>query len=201
MGAHQHAPAARWGGGRQLSAPPPLVERLKAAAERFAPGSAQRLVLPGAPAFTCIADRCGALCCRAPYRVDVDAAEAARLAPLAEIEERGAVALLAQSRQGACLLLSEDLRCGAYPLRPRGCVQYPYMLHFIGAEGASAECLALEQLDALVEAWASGAGGEGAAPLLMRDPACPGFVGAPLSEQAWGVLLRSIWQLQRPLRA
>lgn len=144
-----------------------LVERLGAAAEAFAPGASARLVLPGDASFVCLADECGALCCRAPYRVDLDAAEAARLIPLTEIEERGAVALLAQDAEGACGLLTAELRCGAYEARPRGCRQYPYMLHF-----------------------------EGAMPLLMRDPACPGFVGPPLSPAEWGALVYSIWQLQ-----
>lgn len=143
-----------------------LVERLSAAAEAFTPGASARLVLPGAPTFVCLADECGALCCRAPYRVDVDEAEAARLIPLTEIEERGAVALLAQDAEGACGLLTAELRCGAYEARPRGCRQYPYLLHF-----------------------------EGALPLLMRDPACPGFVGPPLSLAQWGELLLSIHQM------
>lgn len=143
-----------------------LVERLSAAAEAFAPGAAARLVLPGAPSFVCLADECGALCCCAPYRVDVDEAEAARLIPLTEIEERGAVALLAQDAEGACRLLTAELRCGAYEARPRGCRQYPYLLHF-----------------------------EDALPLLMRDPACPGFVGPPLSLAQWGDLLLSIHQM------
>ena len=146
-----------------------LAERLRAAAEAFAPGASERLVLPGTPSFTCLADECGALCCRAPYRVDLDEAESARLIPLAEIEERGPLSLLAQDGAGACGLLTGNLRCGEYALRPRGCVQYPYLLHF-----------------------------EGAMPLLMRDPACPGFVGPPLSLEQWGGLLHSIWLLRRP---
>ena len=124
-------------------------------------------MLPGTASFVCLADECGALCCRAPYRVDLDEVESARLIPLAEIEEHGAVSLLAQDADGACGLLTEDLRCREYALRPRGCAQYPYLLHF-----------------------------EGAAPLLMRDPACPGFVGAPLSLEQWGELLDGIWRLQ-----
>ena len=143
-----------------------LVERLSAAAEAFAPGASARLVLPGDASFVCLADECGALCCRTPYRADLDEAEAARLIPLTQIEEHGAVALLAQDTEGACGLLTAELRCGAYEARPRGCRQYPYMLHF-----------------------------EGAIPLLMRDPACPGFVGPPLLPAEWGALVYSIWQL------
>lgn len=145
-----------------------LIGRLREAAEAFAPGASERLVLPGTPAFVCLADECGALCCRAPYRADLNEAEAARLIPVAEIEEHGSVALLAQDADGACGLLDPDLRCREYALRPSGCAQYPYLLHF-----------------------------EGAAPLLMRDPACPGFVGEPLSLQQWGELLHDIWRLRQ----
>ena len=145
-----------------------LIERLREAAEAFAPGASERLVLPGTPTFTCLADECGALCCRAPYRADLSEAEAARLIPVAEIEEHGSVALLAQNADGACNLLSPDLRCREYALRPSGCAQYPYLLHF-----------------------------EAAAPLLMRDPACPGFVGEPLSLEQWGELLHDIWRLRQ----
>ena len=147
----------------QLSAS--LSERVSAAAEAFAAGSSERLVLPGTPAFICLADQCEALCCRAPYRVDVDEAESARLIPIAEIEEHGAVALMAQGQSGACVLLTDDLRCGAYELRPRGCVQYPYLLHFEAADGLSAS-----ELDAVIEGWASGAAAGSVVPLLMRDP-------------------------------
>ena len=141
MGADQHAAAARRRGGGQLSSP--LAQRLTAAAEAFAPGASERLVLPGMRSFVCIADECEALCCRAPYRVDLDEAESARLIPLAEIEEHGAVALVAQRESGACVLLRDDLRCDAYALRPRGCEQYPYLLHFEGGDG-----LGVDQLDA-----------------------------------------------------
>ena len=144
--------------------------------------------------FVCIADECEALCCRAPYRVDLDEAESARLIPLAEIEEHGAVALVAQRESGACVLLRDDLRCDAYALRPRGCEQYPYLLHFEGGDG-----LGVDQLDAAVEAWADGVGVGAVTPLLMRDLACPGFVGEAISRQEWGELLRWVWGLQRAL--
>ncbi len=192
MGADQHAAVARRRGGGQLSSP--LAQRLTAAAEAFAPGSAERLVLPGMRSFVCIADECEALCCRAPYRVDLDEVESARLIPLAEIEEHGAVALLAQRKSGACVLLRDDLRCDAYALRPRGCEQYPYLLHFEGADG-----LGVDQLDAAIEAWADGEGGGDVTPLLMRDLACPGFVGDAISQAEWGELLRWVWGLQRVL--
>ena len=196
MGADQHAAAARRRGGGPLSSPrsAPLRDRLTAAAEAFAPGASERLVLPGMRSFVCIADECEALCCRAPYRVDLDEVESARLIPLAEIEEHGAVALVAQRESGACVLLRDDLRCDAYALRPRGCEQYPYLLHFEGGDG-----LGVDQLDAAVEAWAGGDGGGDVTPLLMRDLACPGFVGNAISQAEWGELLRWVWGLQRAL--
>ena len=163
-----------------------LIERLSAAAEAFDRGASERLVLPGAPSFVCLADECGALCCRAPYRVDVDEWEASRLIAVTEIEEHGAVALLSQDDGGACRLLTPGLRCGSYELRPGGCVQYPYLLNFEGEGDAGAA----------VESWSRGEVGEGAVPLLMRDLACPGFVGEALSFAAWGELLRWVWSLR-----
>ena len=146
-----------------------LTERLRAAAEAFAPGASERLVAPGTPAFRCIADECDALCCRAPYRVDVSEAEILRLTEAGtadSVEERASLALLRQDECGACVLL-ENLRCSAYAARPDGCRQYPFMLHMVS--------------DA-----------EGELPLLLRDPACPGFIGEPLSESEWSELAHSI---------
>lgn len=139
-----------------------LAERLRAAAEAFAPGALERLVAPSTPAFQCIADECDALCCRAPYRVDVSEAEILRLteAGVADsVEERASLALLRQDECGACALL-ENLRCSAYTARPDGCRQYPFMLHMVS--------------DA-----------EGELPLLLRDPACPGFIGEPMTAADW----------------
>lgn len=139
-----------------------LAERLRAAAEAFAPGASERLVLPGTPAFQCIADECDALCCRAPYRVDVSEAEILRLTEAGaadSVEERASLALLRQDECGACTLL-ENLRCSAYAARPDGCRQYPFMLHMVS--------------DA-----------EGELPLLLRDPACPGFIGEPMTAADW----------------
>lgn len=139
-----------------------LAERLRAAAEAFAPGASERLVAPGTPAFQCIADECDALCCRAPYRVDVSEAEILRLTEAGaadSVEERASLALLRQDERGACALL-ENLRCSAYAARPDGCRQYPFMLHMVS--------------DA-----------EGELPLLLRDPACPGFIGEPMKPADW----------------
>ena len=139
-----------------------LAERLRAAAEAFAPGASERLVAPGTPAFQCIADECDALCCRAPYRVDVSEAEILRLTEAGaadSVEERASLALLRQDERGACALL-ENLRCSAYAARPDGCRQYPFMLHMVS--------------DA-----------EGELPLLLRDPACPGFIGEPMTAADW----------------
>ena len=152
---------------------PRLRERLAAAAEAFAPGASERLVLPGTPAFTCIADECDALCCRAPYRVDVSEAEILRLTEAGAadaVEERASLALLRQDGEGTCALL-QGLRCSAYEARPDGCRQYPFMPHTVSDE-------------------------EGELPLLLRDLACPGFIGEPLSEAAWDELVDSIRRLQ-----
>ena len=141
---------------------PDLRGRLAAAAEAFAAGASERVVAPGTPAFRCIAEECSALCCRAPYRVDVSEAEVLRLTEAGAgdaVEERAALALLRQDEGGACVLL-EGLRCSAYAARPDGCRQYPFMLHMV--EDA-----------------------EGELPLLLRDPACPGFIGEPMTEADW----------------
>ena len=141
---------------------PGLRERLAAAAEAFAPGASERIVAPGTPAFRCIAEECDALCCRAPYRVDVSEAEILRLTEAGAggaVEERASLALLRQDAVGGCELL-EGLRCSAYAARPDGCRQYPFMLHMT-------------------------ADAEGELPLLLRDTACPGFIGEPMTEADW----------------
>ena len=120
------------------------------------------VVRPGTPKFQCLADECGAMCCRNPYRVDVGEAEVARMAgevDVAEVlEERAAITLLRQESD-ACVLL-EDLRCTAYDVRPRGCRDYPFRLE-----------------------------GDGS---VVRDLACPGFVRAPMSEGEFAELVAAL---------
>ena len=123
------------------------------------------VVRAGTPAFRCLADECGAMCCRNPYRVDLGEDEVIRLAREVDVsevlDERASMVLMLQPEGDACVLLGEDLRCGAYEVRPNGCRDYPFRLD-------------LEN---------------GKSPSVVRDLACPGFVGPPISESEYQELL------------
>lgn len=125
------------------------------------------VVRPGTPSFRCLADECGAMCCRNPYRVDLGEDEVTRLASRVDVwevvEERAAMVLMRQA-DDACVLLSDDLRCSAYEVRPKGCRDYPFRLE--------------------VE--------EGHPPRVERDLACPGFVGPPMTESEYEALVASL---------
>jgi Fe-S-cluster containining protein len=122
---------------------------------------------PGTPSFHCLADECGAMCCRNPYRVDLGEDEVVRLAGQVDVwevvEERAAMVLMRQS-DDACVLLTGDLRCGEYEVRPKGCRDYPFRLEL----------------------------SEGRSPLVTRDLACPGFVGPPMTNQEYEELVASL---------
>lgn len=109
------------------------------------------------------------MCCRNPYRVDLGEDEVARLASERDIapllDERASMTLLVQEAD-ACILL-EDRRCSAYGLRPNGCRLYPYRLD-------------LE---------------DDGPPNIVRDLACPGFIGPPLSESEYALLLNELREL------
>ena len=123
------------------------------------------VVRPGTPSFRCLADECGAMCCRNPYRVDLGEDEVARLAGEVDVsevlDERASMVLMLQPEGDACVLLGDDLRCGAYAVRPDGCRDYPF------------------RLEAEV----------GKPPRVVRDLACPGFVGAPMTESEYQELV------------
>ena len=125
------------------------------------------VVGPGTPSFRCLADECGALCCRSPYRVDLGEDEVTRLAAemdVAEVlDERASLVLLRQV-DDACVLLGDDLRCRTYEVRPRGCRHYPFRLES-------------DPVGAL---------------RIVRDLACPGFVGPPMTESEYRELGRSL---------
>lgn len=108
------------------------------------------------------------MCCRNPYRVDLGEDEVGRLAREVDVsvvlDERASMVLMRQV-DDACVLLSEDLRCGAYEVRPNGCRDYPFRLEWTEGE-----------------------------PRVVRDLACPGFVGSPLSESEYQELLRQLRQ-------
>ena len=114
------------------------------------------VVRPGTPSFNCLAEKCGAMCCRNPYRVDLGEDEAVRLADGGvdlgwALDERASMVLMRQE-EDACVLLEDDLRCSAYDVRPRGCRDYPFRL----------------EVAAGVER-------------VVRDLACPGFVGSGMT--------------------
>jgi len=125
------------------------------------------VVRPGTPSFQCLAEVCSAMCCRNPYRVDLGEDEVTRLASRVDVwevvEERAAMVLMRQA-DDSCVLLSDDLRCSAYEVRPKGCRDYPFRLE--------------------VE--------EGRPPRVERDLACPGFVGPPMTESEYEALVASL---------
>ncbi len=133
--------------------------------------SDERVVRVGTAAFRCLADECGAMCCRNPYRVDLGEDEVARLASVVAIDEvldeRASMALMRQI-DDRCVLLSDDLRCAEYQARPNGCRSYPFRL---------------EQ-------------SPGETTIVLRDLACPGFVGPPMDESQYRDLVE---QLSSPL--
>lgn len=106
------------------------------------------------------------MCCRNPYRVDVGEAEVARLAGEVDVsevlDERASMVLMRQV-DDACVLLGDDLRCGAYGVRPNGCRDYPFRLEV-----------------------------ENGTPTVLRDLACPGFVGPPMTESEYQTLVEQL---------
>ena len=106
------------------------------------------------------------MCCRNPYRVDLGEDEVGRLAGEVDVsevlDERASMVLMRQV-EDACVLLGDDLRCGAYEVRPNGCRDYPFRLEV-----------------------------EDGTPRVVRDLACPGFVGAPMSESEYAELVASL---------
>ena len=126
------------------------------------------VVRPGTPSFRCIADECGAMCCRNPYRVDLGENEVIRLAREVDVsevlDERASMVLMLQPEGDACALLGDDLLCSAYEVRPDGCRDYPFRLES--------------------EA--------GQSPRVLRDLACPGFVGQPMTKAEYAALLSSL---------
>ncbi len=125
------------------------------------------VVRSGTPSFRCLADECGAMCCRNPYRVDLGEDEVTRLASRVDVwevvEERAAMVLMRQT-DDACVLLTGALRCSEYEVRPKGCRDYPFRLE--------------------VE--------DGRPPRIERDLACPGFVGPPMTESEYEELVSEL---------
>ena len=72
--------------------------------------------------------------------------------------------VLLRQQNDACALLTDDLRCGAYEVRPNGCRDYPFRLELQ----------------------------DGQPPRVVRDLTCPGFVGPPMSELEFQDLLDSL---------
>ncbi|MDE2966871.1 MAG: YkgJ family cysteine cluster protein [Chloroflexota bacterium] len=130
------------------------------------------VVRPGTPSFQCLAEECGAMCCRNPYRVDLGEDEVNRLAgevDVAEVlDERTSIVLMRQV-DDACVLLGHDLRCNAYQVRPIGCRNYPFRLEVEDEE----------------------------TPRIVRDLACPGFVGPPMDESAYTMLVEQLTRSAR----
>ncbi len=130
------------------------------------------VVRPGTLSFQCLAEECGAMCCRNPYRVDLGENEVNRLAGEVDVsevlDERASMVLMRQI-DDSCALLRDDLRCDAYEVRPDGCRDYPFRLE--------------------VE--------EGLSPRVVRDLACPGFVGPPMTESEYRTLVEQLTRCAR----
>ena len=107
------------------------------------------------------------MCCRNPYRVDLGEDEVSRLAGEVDVsevlDERASTVLMLQPKGDACVLLGDDLRCGAYAVRPNGCRDYPFRLEM-----------------------------EEGQPRIVRDLACPGFVGPPMAVSEYQELVGSL---------
>ena len=191
---------------------------------RLSPDAPDRLVQPGTRTFHCAAELCHAMCCQAPYladasAVDVRTLEAAGRAAVTVLDgtpdlasARGALtdgspvthARLQQRSDGVCVFLQNDLRCGVYAQRPTSCAMYPYVLLFVDAQSGRMLTGAVEvaTLDRAVAAAcgaeaSQAAGSPSIVPLLLRDRACPGFTGKPLSPDSYVALLKEIWSLDR----
>ena len=110
------------------------------------------------------------MCCRNPYRVDLGEDEVARLSQVISIadviDERSSMTLLKQASD-TCLLLADDQRCTVYEARPNGCRDYPFRLQAEDGET-----------------------------VVVRDLACPGFIGPPMSELDYHGLLAQLQSRQ-----
>ena len=181
-----------------------LWERVR---ERY---GSYRLVLPGEPSFICQPHECDAYCCRA-FNVALDGGEAERLgeatglppARFLESEDGEPITLPLASpfvlgrREGHCVFLDDELTCEQYDARPDACRSYPHQVVFVDAASGRAVQPSREAGMRAVEAVAGGRAAEGAVPLLLRHDQCPGFTGAPSTEEAWAGLLRETFALSQ----
>lgn len=172
------------------------------AAPRF---GAYHLILPGSPAFVCKVDDCEAACCRvfsvAMHDRDVDRfARVSGLQPVQflELENDEPIRLpLAQPyllarEDGRCRFLQPRHRCGAYEARPTACRLYPHFVVYWNLETARP---VYADPPPLADAAAAGP----VVPLLLGHEQCPGFTGAPLTDDDWLALLEETDHLQRNL--
>lgn len=169
---------------------------------------AYELVLPGAPSFECLIERCPRHCCRI-YNVSLGEWEVGRLAresglsPSRFLESEDGVPLalpLAQPytlrrEAGQCALLAPDMRCGQYHGRPNACRLYPHFVLFVDGETGRPVHGDLAGMDDAARAFLGGAEPT-LTPVLLRHLDCPGFGGPPLGEAGWLALLRETCQLQ-----
>jgi Fe-S-cluster containining protein len=187
-----------------------LRETWAPVAARFA---AYDLLLPGTPSFDCLASSCPAHCCRV-FSVALGEPEAERLASthglahnfFLESEDGEPIALplaepyLLARRDGQCVLLRDDLLCGAYAGRPNACRLYPHQLLVIdpGARrpaGATPERVA-EATGALLAGDATAPVLRERVPVLLQHRSCPGFRGPEHTGATWRALYAETCELQ-----
>lgn len=99
-------------------------------------------------------------------------------------------------REGQCVLLLDDLRCGQHPGRPEACRLYPHFVLFFDPATARPVHANTDGMRASLAALFEGREPAPYLPLLVRHLDCPGFDGPPLGEAAWQELLAEIARLQ-----
>ncbi|MCC7363469.1 MAG: YkgJ family cysteine cluster protein [Dehalococcoidia bacterium] len=188
----------------------PIFDRMTAAFARIAHRfTAYELVLPGTPAFICLADTCPTHCCKI-YSVSLGEREAVRMERASglarfqflECEDGEPIALplaqpyLLSRSEGQCSLLGANLYCGQYEGRPDACRLYPHFVIFLDEATDRPVHSYVEGMEASLERALAGEDPAPFVPLLLRHLECPGFTGPAVGLEAWQELLRETWQLQ-----
>ncbi|WBL35268.1 YkgJ family cysteine cluster protein [Tepidiforma flava] len=97
-----------------------------------------------------------------------------------------------RAMDGRCRFLQPRHRCGAYEARPTACRLYPHFVVYWNLETARP---VYADPPPLADAAAAGP----VVPLLLGHEQCPGFTGAPLTDDDWLALLEETDHLQRNL--
>jgi len=168
------------------------------------------LVTPGTPSFVCLTGDCPVHCCKR-FSVSLGERERDRLeavhgiAPgdfLEMVDGEPLAMPLAQPfllarREGRCVLLRDDLLCGAHEGRPDACRLYPHFVLFFQRETLRPNHADTEGMRTAMHAVLAGdLDAMPYVPLLVRHRECPGFVGPPYGEGEWRALFAETARLQ-----